>query len=393
MTDGLPTHLGRFRIEGILGRGAMGVVYKAHDPDIERTVAIKLIRADLLDGDSRERYLTRFRNEARIAGRCVHPNIVGLYDFAFEAGNPYLVLEYIDSVDLGRAFPRGTPVDEGTVVEIALQTLGALDYAHGFGIIHRDIKPANILLASDGRLKVTDFGISRFEFDETQSAVMVGTPSYMSPEQCKGAKIDQRCDLFSLGCVLYELASGQRAFSGASFAETLYKLTHEPHEPVRTVNATLSEDLARVIDRSLAKHPGDRFQTAADMAATLRRLGNRNVPAALTPAIGPGDEPATLILPAGTHPLSASRPGTASGSVERQREGTGPVLPQGTDPITDKYAESVIQALAHVMGPIAPHLVARARARAASRAELLALCAGMIDSPAERAEFEALAGR
>jgi len=314
MEDTLPTTLGRFRIEALLGRGAMGVVYKAHDPHIERTVALKLIRADLLDGESRDRYLARFRNEARVAGRCVHPNIIGLYDFALHEGNPYLVMEYVDGMDLGRAFPRSHAIADGIVVQIALQVLDALGYAHAFGIIHRDIKPANILRTADGRLKVTDFGISRFAFDSTQSAVMVGTPSYMAPEQCRGLPLDHRCDLFSLGCVLYELSSGQRAFNGASYAETLYKLIHEPHVPLSTRNPAVSRQLSEIVDRALAKLPGDRFESASDMATALRGMAE-------TAPLPTGDiaegfnEPATIILPSGTRSLTGTRPETLNGSV------------------------------------------------------------------------------
>ena len=467
MEDELPTTLGRFRIEALLGRGAMGVVYKAHDPHIERTVALKLIRADLLDGESRERYLARFRNEARVAGRCVHPNIIGLYDFALHEGNPYLVMEYVDGMDLGRAFPRGRATADGIIVQIALQVLDALGYAHGFGIIHRDIKPANILRTADGRLKVTDFGISRFAFDSTQSAVMVGTPSYMSPEQCRGLPLDHRCDLFSLGCVLYELSSGQRAFGGASYAETLYKLIHEPHVPLSTRNPAVSRQLSDIVDRALAKQPEQRFETALDMAAALRGLAGEDLPPSDPAQQGP-DEPATVILPTGSRSLSGTRSGTGTGSVlksidagslgtlERQLAShMGPMagyhlrralrdaqsteefhrlvselVPEGSpqhplirdaldlvtargaappdetdeaaapldeppappvpDGITDEFLASVTQALMPVMGPIAPRLVARARARAQTRHDLVAFCTGMIDQPDERTRFHAL---
>ncbi len=175
-----PKFIGKFRIEAVLGRGAMGVVYKAHDPDIDRMVAIKLVRTDLLDGGDRAHYIARFRNEAKMVGRCIHPNIVGIHDFAMHKGTPFLVLEFIDGQNLGRHFGRGAQVDLAAVSSIMQQILDALSYAHAFGIIHRDIKPANILLTAASSIKVTDFGISRaLASDATMSSVLVGTPCYM----------------------------------------------------------------------------------------------------------------------------------------------------------------------------------------------------------------------
>jgi serine/threonine-protein kinase len=481
LADDIPTQLGRFQITGLLGKGSMGVVYKAHDPNIDRIVAIKLIRAELLGGEGRDRYLTRFRNEARAAGRCVHPNIIGLYDFALHEGRPYLVLEYVDGLDLRRSFPLGTPVDPAAVRQIALQVLDALEYAHGFGIIHRDVKPANILLTTDGRLKVTDFGIARFAVDETQTGLMVGTPSYMSPEQCRGVDVDKRCDLFSLGCVLYELSCGERAFTGDSYAETLYRLINEPHIPLTERNPAFPPEMSAIIDRALAKHPDDRFASAKEMAAALRQLGGTATPAALGTISG-GDEPPTEIvspvIPPAPIPLSAlmSLSGSTSGtgsavksidadslpSLERHLAGhLGPMAgyhlkramrdaqsteefhrmiealvpeasPERTrvlealarvttrkepaaltkaepssldavpepvppepepaldpDAVTDDFIEKLTGALAHVMGPIAPRLVARARAEASTRNDLTAACAAYIDHMHERAQFEA----
>jgi tRNA A-37 threonylcarbamoyl transferase component Bud32 len=456
-TEPLPATLGRFRIEAVLGRGAMGVVYKAQDPDIERTVAIKLIRADLLDGESREGYLTRFRNEARVAGRCTHPNIVGLYDFAMHEGNPYLVMEYVDGSDLGRVFPRGTIVAETVVRRIALQVLDALGYAHGFGIIHRDIKPANILLTQGGRLKVTDFGISRIESEATQSGAVVGTPSYMAPEQCRGGVVDPRCDLFSLGCVMYELLSGRRAFTGTSYAETLYKLIHEPHPPLQHGDQAIAPELCAIVDRALSKRPEDRFDSAAVMAAALRQLPG-DASAADGTVLAGSDDLATVVLPAGIAAPSAMRSGSLTGlssidasslsalerqlaryigpmagyhlrraladarSIEEFGRMIGALVPQGSeqgslirgalqeivatggsrgggepptgvasaadaDVITHEFTERMTRALTQVMGPIAPRLVARMRTRAATRTDLAALCAGMIEQPAERERF------
>jgi eukaryotic-like serine/threonine-protein kinase len=452
-TQDLPATLGRFRIEQQLGAGAMGVVYKARDPDIDRTVAIKLIRADLLAGESRERYLTRFRNEARMAGRCSHPNIVGLYDLAMHEGSPYLVMEYVDGVDLGRVFPRGTIVAETVVRRIALQVLDALAYAHGFGIIHRDIKPGNILLTEGGRLKVTDFGISRFETEATLSGAVVGTPSYMSPEQCQGGAIDQRSDLFSLGCVMYQLLAGRRPFAGSNSAETFYKLIHQPHLPLTQADPAITEGLSDIVDRALAKRPEYRFDNAADMAAALRQL-----PGGASAEDGDGsvDDPATVVLPVRIPASSAPRQDSGTlqqtidasslSTLERQlAQYVGPMagyhlrralanarsveefgrivselVPPGTeqrslirdalqkitasgtersigmapalvsDAITSEFTEVLTRALTHVMGPIAPRLVARVRPRAATRTDLAALCTEMIEQPNERERFRKL---
>ena len=469
----LPTAIGRFRIEALLGRGAMGVVYRAHDPDIDRTVAIKLIRADLLDGDSREQYLTRFRNEAKVAGRCVHPNIVGVHDFAVHEGNPYLVMEYVDGVDLGRAFGRGVTAPVVAVVRIALQVLDALAYAHGFGIVHRDIKPANILLTAGSDLaafniKVTDFGISRLTlFEFTQSTSLVGTPSYMSPEQCRGGQIDLRCDLFSLGCVLYELLTGERAFGGESYPEILYKLTHTPHRPLHQARPDVDQGLADIIDRALAKRPEDRFADARAMAAAIRLLSSAAAPGASEAAAAHDGEPATIVRPfargrpSGGGPATGAVTGSDLGrldgsslnTIERQlAHHLGPMagyhlrralrdarsadefcqrltdlLPQESQripfrgtlelafagrefrstpaptaalppaapgpEISADSVERVTRALAQVMGPIAARLVARARAKAATPAELETLCADMIDRPGERERFRTLLGR
>ncbi|MCQ8278644.1 serine/threonine protein kinase [Acetobacteraceae bacterium KSS8] len=266
----MPDRIGRFHIRSMLGRGAMGIVYLGQDEEIDRLVAIKLIRADLLDTEERENYLKRFRNEAKIAGRCMHANIVGLYDFAMHDENPYLVMEYIDGIGLQQFFPRGSrrPVHE--VIHIALQVLDALHYAHGRLIVHRDIKPANILMMPDLSLKITDFGISRLTSMElTVTPLLIGTPSYMSPEQCLGSALDGRNDLFSLGCVLYELIAGERAFSGVNYTETIFAIVNKPHVPLSQLRDDLPPGFSDAIDRALAKSPDQRHADAASFARIL----------------------------------------------------------------------------------------------------------------------------
>ena len=334
----LPQAIGRFEVRAVLGKGAMGVVYRAHDPDIDRTVAIKLIRADLLDGAERTQYLGRFHTEMRAAGRCQHPRIVGLHDAAMHEGNPYLVMEYVDGRDLGRAYKRGARLEAALAGRIALQALDALAYAHGLGIVHRDVKPANLLLANAldrgaPGLKMTDFGISRLAApDATRNSAMVGTPSYMSPEQCRGELVDQRCDLFSLGCVLHELLGGARTFAGASYAETIYRLVHEPHRPLLELRPDLPAAVGEVMDRALAKRPEERFANARDMAAALSAaLGQ------LTAGAAYADDAS-----------AAPAPGRAA-----QPASVGVAIPGTLDCLDPATLSTIERLLAHHLGPIA----------------------------------------
>ncbi|QDH16313.1 serine/threonine-protein kinase [Swingsia samuiensis] len=269
----IPQRIGRFRIDSVLGRGAMGIVYKGYDEQIDRPVGIKLIRADLLEGEERENYFARFLNEAKIAGRCLHQNIVNLYDFSFHENNPYLVMEYVDGVGLQQALPRGTQWKESDVIPIALQALNALNYAHSLGIVHRDVKPPNILLTTESKLKITDFGISRLSSTEqTMTPLLIGTPSYMSPEQCMGGELDGRSDLFSLGCVMYEMLAGRKPFTGASYTDTIISILNKPHEPLQNIRSDLTPALVEAIDRALAKKPADRFENARAFAYVLEEI-------------------------------------------------------------------------------------------------------------------------
>jgi len=205
--------LGRYQLLGELGRGAMGVVYKGHDPAIERPVALKLLTSGQgLEGSERAQHRKRFLREARAAGRLTHPHIVTIYDVGEDQDQAFLVMEYVEGEPLDRLLRRVGALPLPRVLEIADQIAGALDYAHAHGIVHRDVKPANILVSASGLVKVTDFGIARLaDADLTLSQLTPGTPSYMAPEQVAGQPVDGRSDVFALGALLYELLTGARA--------------------------------------------------------------------------------------------------------------------------------------------------------------------------------------
>jgi eukaryotic-like serine/threonine-protein kinase len=201
------------------------LVYRAYDPKICRVVAIKLLRSDVLRSDDRDEYLKRFSQEARAAGSCRHPNIVVIHDFATHEEHPFLVMEYVDGVGLDQVLRRDGRLTPDDAVAVIVQVLDALDAAHSLGIVHRDVKPANILLLPNGQVKVTDFGIARLSgSDVPPDGTMLGTPAYMSPEQCRGESVDLRSDLFSAGSVLYELLSGAKPFPGDSYASIMQLL-------------------------------------------------------------------------------------------------------------------------------------------------------------------------
>ncbi|MCB8876985.1 serine/threonine-protein kinase [Acidisoma silvae] len=266
-----PDAIGRFEILSLLGRGAMGVVYKARDPHIGRVIAIKVIRDDLFAGPERDQYLARFNDEAKFAALCRHDNIAGVHEFGFDHDAPYLVLEYVDGVPLSRAAPKGYSVAPQTAARIAFQILEALAVVHSQGITHCDIKPDNILLTREGQLKITDFGVSRWDDTRLPSApLMIGTPSYMSPEQCLGHSIDSRSDFFSLGAVLYELLTGERPFQGLAYTDTIFKLINQPHHALSTLRPDLPAEICAIVDTALAKKPESRFQDTAQFIQALQ---------------------------------------------------------------------------------------------------------------------------
>src|SRR6476469_9871564 len=249
----LPEKLGKYSIVEVLGKGAMGVVYKAFDPHIRRTVALKVIRKELMDDDQTAGLVARFKNEAQAAGRLSHPGIVSVYEEGEDEEIAYIAMEYVQGKGLREYFHRGTRFGLSDVVSIMTQLLEALAYAHDEGVIHRDIKPANIIIMVNGRLKVADFGIAHLDSSKlTHTGVIMGTPGYMAPEQYTGTGVDRRADLFSSGVVLYQLLTNVKPFTGTT--ETVaYRICYEPHiDPSKVAPELLGTPFDAVIAQALA---------------------------------------------------------------------------------------------------------------------------------------------
>ena len=276
--------IGRYKILGELGRGAMGIVYRAQDPALDRTVALKtIILSD--DADGRKDYQKRFALEARAAGKLTHPNIVTTHDFGEEGDVAYMAMELLEGTDL-RARLKAGPLATPEALHIAIQIADGLGFAHERGVVHRDIKPGNIMLLERGDVKIMDFGIARMRSDDfkTSTGLVLGTPRFMSPEQVAGAPVDQRSDIFSLGVVLYEMLTGAMLFAGDDSPQIAHNVTNIDPQPPSRHNAEVSSLLDFVVARALKKDPSVRYQDAYELAADLRtclaELGGRNPPAA-----------------------------------------------------------------------------------------------------------------
>jgi serine/threonine-protein kinase len=323
---GAPALIGRYEIVAELGRGAMGSVYKALDPAVGRTVALKTIHAAALSGEHAAEYRTRFEREARASGVLAHPAIVPVFDVGEHEGAPFLVMEFVEGRTLDSAMKSGERFTLDRVCEIGQQLAEALGYAHRQGVIHRDIKPANILLTSrevygSERPRITDFGIAKLAQSElTTTGQLLGTPAFMPPEQFTGAPIDGRADLFSLGVILYALATGDQPFPGETMTAVSYKIVHtDPVHPSK-LNPSIPAGLESVLLKCLSKSPAGRYQTGEALAqdlATLRANPNATTLLANAPS---GDPNATLAIGSGSSQLAgqtaaAKKP---SGPVKRE---------------------------------------------------------------------------
>jgi serine/threonine protein kinase len=343
---------GRYEIMGELGRGAMGVVYKATDPVIGRTVAVKTIKlSEEGTGLSRPELLTRFQTEARAAGLLTHPNIVVVFDAGEEDGLYYITMELVEGKSLQAHLDGGQAFALPRVLRIMEQTCSALQFAHERNVIHRDIKPANIMLTADDTVKVTDFGTAKIlQFGTMQqTAHVMGTPSYMSPEQVKGRAVDGRSDIFSLGVLLYEMVTGEKPFPGQNITTVIYKIVNEEPVPPRQINPSIHPGISAVVIKALAKEPEARYQSCREMLEDLRNYRS----------IAPGGSPdKTMVagsagLPNATPPLGGTGVGAQGG---RNFHAEDPMTMATTRSLNARASSPMQTPAVRRTGPITPIL-------------------------------------
>jgi serine/threonine protein kinase len=305
-----PTEIaGRYQIVQKLGAGAFGTVYKAKDKILGRMLAIKTIKTESLvaAGASLEEMSERFQREAQVSAQLKHPNIVTIHDLGDAEGIKYLAMEFIDGIGLDKVIAEAGRLPVERAAHIGAQVADALDFAHRHKVVHRDIKPANIMIEPGDRVKVTDFGIAKLTEGEqhlTMTGSLLGTPSYMSPEQARGNPLDGRSDLFSLGCVLYEMLAGRKAFRGESITALIFKIITEEPPPIKELDPEIPDELERIISKALAKTSELRYQTGHEMAADLLTLTRPGT----SPTLRQGETPTVPAGAAGAQPTVRANP-------------------------------------------------------------------------------------
>jgi serine/threonine protein kinase len=348
----IPQSIGRYRIQGLLGTGAMGEVYRAHDPSIDRLVAIKVLRPELITGSGAEQLLERFRREARAAGRRFHPNIVAIWDFGEEDGIPFLVMELIEGKSLDEILKASGLLAADRSIRIMTQVLSALGFAHESGVIHRDIKPSNIMVLQQDQIKVADFGIARIDAsDFTIVGDLLGTPAYMAPEQLTGGPVDHRTDLFAAGVILFEMLTGVKPFRGKSITEIMSFMESRGPEDIRVLNPGLPESLKPVLGKALAFDSGARYGSAAEFSAALQEAVSFVV----------AEKPRPAPDPAPPSPKQAGLEPELLREIERD--------------------------LASFLGPLASIAVKRALSQASDVLDLYELLGKQLHNPRDRDQF------
>ncbi len=323
---------GRYELLEELGRGAMGVVHKAFDPMIGRVVAVKTMQLALAgSGMKRDELLHRFQTEARAAGQLVHPNIIVIYDAGEDEGQFFITMEYVEGTSLQSLIDKKQPLVVPRVMRIMGQVCAALEYAHQHTVVHRDVKPANIMLSSEDTVKITDFGTAKIlAMSTTTTGTIVGTPSYMAPEQVKGKPVDGRADIFALGVILYELVTGEKPFPGESVTGVIYKIVNEEPISPRDLDNSVHPGLCQVIAKALAKEPEQRYQTCRELMQDMlnyRSLGG-SIPAGFE---------GTMVMvgrPGSSGGFSPPMTGTLAGLPNYGAVPPPPVPPARPDPVT-----------------------------------------------------------
>jgi serine/threonine-protein kinase len=367
--DAIPARVGKYRIDHVIGRGAMGIVYKGYDEQIDRPLAIKTLRQDIIsDFDDSEGFLKRFANEAQSAARCLHPNIVTVFDLVEHEHRPYIVMEYVNAGTLEDVIRSGTLIPIRQVGEVMAQILLALDHAHSKGVIHRDIKPSNILCPSAASIKVTDFGVARLDsldLTNPQGLGAVGTPNYMAPERLLGRAADVRADLFSVGVILYQLLTGSKPFIAFDLPELMRKLLNEMPPSIMTLRPELWTEIDAVVKKALARNPDDRYQSAERFveglsAAIEARPHDNRIPVDLTELSRTSSRD-----DANAEELNASLATKLSSSA----------------------ADALSRSLAHWLGPVARVIVRQALQETSDIDSLVACLSRHIKADADIAQF------
>src|SRR5229473_496556 len=339
--------LGRYNIERVLGKGAMGVVYEGVDPRLGRRVAIKTILKSHLDEDTGKDFAMRFVREAQSVARLNQPHVVQVFDFGEEGEIAYLVMEFIKGKELKTFFDANERFDLKEAVRIMAELCDALDFAHNAGIIHRDIKPANVMLDAQARTKLTDFGVARVQdsdktsVERTQAGTMVGTPAYMSPEQITGGNIDKRTDVFSAGIILYQFLCGEKPFTGSGAWTIAKKIIQEEPPLPSSLNNAITPIFDAVVNKALSKNPDTRFQSARDLGVALRRAlegkgieddFDKTVAGAMTGEIAALARPAPAVAKAPAQESARTASGTQAGANQEVELEFWRAIKDGNDP-------------------------------------------------------------
>jgi serine/threonine-protein kinase len=370
MTPSHPVKLGKYRVDGVIGQGAMGVVYKGFDEDIARPVALKVMHAHLVDADGAGEMASRFKREAQAAARCLHGNIVAVFDYGASADSQYIVMEYVEGTDLRTFLKRAKKLPCLQAIDIVAQVLAALDYAHGNGVVHRDIKPANIMLLANGRVKVADFGIAKLDTSElTSTGVVIGTPSYMSPEARRGQAVDAKSDIYAAGVVFYQMISGVRPLP------TLDILSAVTADLRAAIPDSAAAAVFRLLLRVLEPDQAKRLASAREFLDALNAI---DVPR------HDGD-PATGMF--GATMLCGDLHGQSDSAATPATDPSRPSRFPAT--VTDKLLAELIP----FVGPLASRLIKRTAPACATLRELVDALADQIPNETERKRFrDALKG-